>query len=63
MEAKAAKGTRFEEASWNVSPVVDTFFYLCGPGADLLVIVRLKYQTPLTNLQKPGQTVLYYTLV
>lgn len=43
-----------EEASWNVSPVVDAFFDLCGPGADLLVIVRLKYQTPLTNLQKAG---------
>lgn len=47
----------FEEASRNVSPVVDAFFDLCGPGADLLVIVRLKYQTPLTNLQKAGHTV------
>lgn len=34
------------------SPVADTFFYLCGPGADLLVIVCLKYQTTSINLQR-----------
>lgn len=34
------------------SPVADTFFQLCGPGADLLVVVRLKNQTTSINLQK-----------
>lgn len=34
------------------SPVADAFFQLCGPGADLLVIVCLKYQTTSINLQR-----------
>lgn len=58
MEAKSAKGSRLEELSQNISPVVDTFFYLRGPGADLLVVVCLKYPTPLTNLQKPSSYII-----
>lgn len=57
MEANSPQGPRREEPSENGSPVVDTFFYLRGPGADLLVVVRLKYPAPLANLQKRGETV------
>lgn len=55
MEATSAKGVRCEEPSPNVSPVADTFFYLRGPGADLLVVVCLKYPAALTNLQKQAE--------
>ncbi len=34
------------------SPVADTFFQLGGPGADLLVVFCLKYQTTSINLQR-----------
>lgn len=55
VEANSPEGIRSEELSQNVSPVADTFFYLSGPGADLLVVVCLKYPAALTNLQKQGE--------